>query len=193
MAPNFPANTQSPGWDRARDRGGYRLKAVHDYGGFVLLRWRHPSTKRKRLSWERRDPSGVWIPGLGGTRLADLPLYDERQLRYAIGSGERIIVVESESSVDTLTKKGLYATTWAGGAQNPPLGRLAASLAAMTVLGSRLTTAVLGALICSTVLLGAAGWAIGRGGRLPTGERIASTLFAGLFGVLFILLKTLLH
>lgn len=67
------------------------------------------------------------------------------------------------------------------------------TLAAMTVLGSRLTTAVLGALICSTVLLGAAGWAIGRGGRLPTGERIASTLFAGLFGVLFILLKTLLH
>mgnify|MGYP003508637663 CR=1 FL=1 len=50
-----------------------------------------------------------------------------------------------------------------------------------------------GALICTTVLLCVAGWSIGRGGRLSTGERVTSTLVAGMFGLLFILLKTFLH
>jgi hypothetical protein len=67
------------------------------------------------------------------------------------------------------------------------------TLLIMTVLGAKLSTAVLGALVCSTVLLCVAGWAIGRGGRLSTRERVASTLVAGMFGGLFILLKTFLH
>jgi len=67
------------------------------------------------------------------------------------------------------------------------------TLAVMTLLGAELATAVLGALICATVLLCVAGWAIGRGGRLSTGERVASTLVAGMFGALFVLLKTFLH
>jgi positive regulator of sigma E activity len=67
------------------------------------------------------------------------------------------------------------------------------TLAVMTLLGSELETAVFGALICSTVLLTAAGWSIGRGGRLSTGERITSTLVAGMFGAFFVLLKTFLH
>ena len=45
------------------------------------------------------------------------------------------------------------------------------TLAVMSVLGADLSTAVFGALICSTLLLCVAGWAIGRGGRLSTGER----------------------
>lgn len=67
------------------------------------------------------------------------------------------------------------------------------TLAVMTLLGARLSTAVFGALVCSTVLLCVAGWAIGRGGRLTTRERVASTLVAGMFGALFVLLKALLH
>jgi hypothetical protein len=67
------------------------------------------------------------------------------------------------------------------------------TLAIMTVLGAKLSTAVLGALVCTTVLLTVAGWSIGRGGRLSAGERVVSTLVAGGFGALFILLKTFLH
>ena len=40
------------------------------------------------------------------------------------------------------------------------------TLAVMTVLGAEVRTAVLGALVCSTILLCVAGWAIGRGGGL---------------------------
>jgi hypothetical protein len=66
-------------------------------------------------------------------------------------------------------------------------------LAVMSVLGAELTTAVIAALTCSTVLLCVAGWAVGRDGRLTTRERVVSTLVAGMFGIVFILLKTLLH
>ena len=67
------------------------------------------------------------------------------------------------------------------------------TLAVMTVLGAELGTAVLTALLCSTLLLCVAGWGIGRGGRLSTGERLVSTVVAGMFGVFFVLLKTFLH
>ena len=63
----------------------------------------------------------------------------------------------------------------------------------MSVLGAELTTALLAALTCSTVLLCVAGWAVGRGGRLTTRERVVSTVVAGMFGIVFIILKTLLH
>ena len=66
-------------------------------------------------------------------------------------------------------------------------------LAVLTVLGTELYWAVLGALFCSTLLLGVAGWAMGRGGALTTRERIVSATVAGGFGVLFIILKTTLH
>ena len=66
-------------------------------------------------------------------------------------------------------------------------------LAVMSVLGAELSTAVLAALACSTVLLCVAGWAVGRDGRLSTSERLVSTVVAGMFGIVFILLKTLLH
>ena len=66
-------------------------------------------------------------------------------------------------------------------------------LAVLSVLGAELVTAVLAALVCSTLLLCVAGWAVGRHGRLTPRERVASTVVAGMFGVVFILLKTLLH
>ncbi|MFL6153720.1 MAG: hypothetical protein ACJ72B_15180 [Ornithinibacter sp.] len=66
-------------------------------------------------------------------------------------------------------------------------------LAALSLLGADVGAAVLGALICSTVLLCIAGWAMGRGGRLTTRERVVSAGVAGMFGMLFIVLKTFLH
>jgi hypothetical protein len=119
----FPALRRSSG-GRAGHRREMQLVAVHDYGDFQLLRYRHPTTGEKELSWERRDTRGVWIPGLGGKSLAELPLYQERQVRMAVAASEAVIVVESESSVDALTHAGAYATTWAGGASTPQLHRL---------------------------------------------------------------------
>ena len=62
-----------------------------------------------------------------------------------------------------------------------------------SLLGTKKSTAVLDALIASTVLLCLAGWAVGRDGRLRTGERVVSALVAGTFGFAMILLKTSLH
>jgi hypothetical protein len=66
-------------------------------------------------------------------------------------------------------------------------------LLAVRALGADLDTAVLAALACSTLLLCLAGWEIGRHGHLTRLERIASAAAAGVFGVLFIVLKTVLH
>lgn len=115
-------------------RRGMRLAAIHDYGGFQLLRYRHRVTRDKGMSWERRDERGMWIPGLGGTPTAALPLYQEDQVRLGVAAGETIIVVESESSVDALNRAGAYATTWAGGADQPNVVRLTAMLASASVL-----------------------------------------------------------
>jgi hypothetical protein len=61
------------------------------------------------------------------------------------------------------------------------------------LLGAAVTVAVLSALACSTVLLAIAGWAIGRGGKLSRGERLASAATAAAFGIALIVLKMLLH
>jgi positive regulator of sigma E activity len=61
------------------------------------------------------------------------------------------------------------------------------------LLGAQVAGAVLAGLLCSTVLLGVAGWEIGRHGRLTTAERVASSVVAALFGVGMILMKALLH
>lgn len=66
-------------------------------------------------------------------------------------------------------------------------------LGVLTLLGSELRTAVLWALVCSTVLLCLAGWEIGRDGRLTWRERVVSTGAAGMFGVAMIALKAALH
>lgn len=66
-------------------------------------------------------------------------------------------------------------------------------LAVMSAFGARLSTAILAALACSTVLLCVAGWAVGRDGRLTTRERLVSCAVAGMFGLFFIALKTWTH
>jgi hypothetical protein len=66
-------------------------------------------------------------------------------------------------------------------------------MVAARLLGAEVAGAVLAGLVCSTVLLGVAGWEIGRRGRLSVPERVVSALVAALFGVGMILMKTLLH
>jgi hypothetical protein len=61
------------------------------------------------------------------------------------------------------------------------------------LLGATLVRAIVWALVCSTLLLCAAGWRVGRGGRLTVWERVVSTAVAGLFGLGMIVLKALLH
>jgi hypothetical protein len=61
------------------------------------------------------------------------------------------------------------------------------------LLQASLTTAILLALGCSTVMLGIAGWEMGRDGKLTVGERLVSTATASAFGAGLIVLKMLLH
>jgi hypothetical protein len=66
-------------------------------------------------------------------------------------------------------------------------------LGVLGLLGTEYRTAVLAALGTSTALLALAGWAIGRGGRMSTRERLVSAGVAGLFGLVAITFKTLVH
>jgi positive regulator of sigma E activity len=61
------------------------------------------------------------------------------------------------------------------------------------LLGRDLDTAVVISLSCSTLLLCAAGWEMGRHGHLTVVERFVVTAVAGLFGIVLIALKALLH
>ncbi len=70
-----------------------------------------------------------------------------------------------------------------------PLG----TLVILRVLGVDLFWSTLGALICSTLLLCAAGWHAGASGELTTWERVGSAAVTGAFGIGLITLKALLH
>ena len=61
------------------------------------------------------------------------------------------------------------------------------------LLGAQLSTALLAGLSCSTLLLGVAGWEVGREGKLTTWERLVSATVAAAFGGVMIVLKMLLH
>ena len=68
-----------------------------------------------------------------------------------------------------------------------------AVLLMLRLIGTSLETAIIGALLTSTAVLGYAGWHVGRRGKLTTGERLVSALVAGAFGGALIVGKTLLH
>lgn len=59
--------------------------------------------------------------------------------------------------------------------------------------GTSLKTAEIASLASTTVLLCVAGWQIGGNDRLTLPERVMSMLVAGMFGVVLIVCKTLLH
>ena len=66
-------------------------------------------------------------------------------------------------------------------------------LAVVRLAGADLDVAVISALACGTLLLGLAGWEIGRQGHLTRIERLVSAAVASAFGVALIFLKTALH
>jgi len=68
-----------------------------------------------------------------------------------------------------------------------------AVLALLAAGGASLSSAVLGGLVCSTLLLCLSGWEMGHGTRLSVLERTALVVVAGAFGGLMIAFKTLLH
>ncbi|TXR56469.1 hypothetical protein [Quadrisphaera setariae] len=124
--PTFPALDARAGAHPAAR--GMRLVSVHRYGDgrWLLERWRSPGGA-KDLRWTTRR-GRTYLPGMFGVPTSALPLYREREVRMAVGAGEPVIVVESESSVDAICRAGTYATTWAGGAASPNLDRLVAVL-----------------------------------------------------------------
>lgn len=117
---------------------GFRFESEHEYAHWSdprvpiawKLRYRHPGSGAKEITWESTNPHGERVPGLLGRRQADLALYRQYDLTPALGAGERIVLVESESSADALARAGVYATTWCGGAADPPLRQLAHVLGA---------------------------------------------------------------
>ena len=98
-------------------------EAFHPYGDRWRIERRRSLSGAKTITWETRDGSGAWIPGLRGATAGTLPLYRERDVVMGVALGEVVLVVESESSVDAL--RGFYATTWAGGASSPQVDTLA--------------------------------------------------------------------
>lgn len=66
-------------------------------------------------------------------------------------------------------------------------------LSGLRLVGLDLDRAITVALMCSTVLLGLAGWEMSRNGGFSTLERLAAATVAGMFGVLLIALKAALH
>lgn len=120
IAAGFPTPKDPEGSPRQL---GYCHETFHYYGHLHRKeRLRHPQTGQKTLMWESRNPQGEWVPGLLGAREPDMPLYRDKGLIHGMSAGEPIFLVESESSVDAM--RGLYATTWAGGASSPPLSLL---------------------------------------------------------------------
>lgn len=124
-----PLDTRGGGHPTSR---GMRFDGEHAYGDrWWLLRFRHPVTGAKELSWESRNPHGERVPGLLGTPTDALPAYMHREVRKAVALDEPVLLVESESSVDTLIRAGWYATTWAGGATSVKVRALREALAGL--------------------------------------------------------------
>jgi hypothetical protein len=62
-------------------------------------------------------------------------------------------------------------------------------LVVFRLFGARLLTAEIASLVCSTILLGVAGWRMGAQGRLTPAERLVATAVAAAFGAGMIVLK----
>lgn len=128
-----------PKMERGDEGAGWVAVAIaeHAYGDPTPFAWKvreRNAAGTKRMHWVSLNPRGEKVPGLLGRSEADMPLYRIREVRMAVAMEEPIVLVESESSVDALSKAGIYATTWAGGASSPPLARLSGELGGARVL-----------------------------------------------------------
>ncbi len=90
---------------------------IHQYTPSMRIARERLDTGGKRIKWEYRGRDGMWYPSRGAD-MTTLPLYREYEVRAAILCGERVVLCESESSVDALNDVGITATTWAGGVKS---------------------------------------------------------------------------
>lgn len=102
-----------------------------------------PSVRLERVKYEDGSKMCKWQTLEGDTwryshdgnvDLNALPLYREVDIIQGGYVDEIVVLCESESSVDALFNKGIYATTWAGGASQPKIHRLVQVLKGMRVL-----------------------------------------------------------
>jgi hypothetical protein len=116
--------------------GPRKLVAAHPYTMkddlHTTVAWKlryRDAAGNKDMRWRSIGPHGSKVPGLSGRQQKDLALYRQRELAAPLMLGDLIVLCESESSVDALIKADLFATTWCGGASDPPLEQLATVLA----------------------------------------------------------------
>ena len=106
----------------------------HQYTDLVRLERIKYESGEKICRWQVKEGKS-WIYSNGGTlHLTELPLYNESEVIKGGYLGEVIVLCESESSVDAIFSKGIFATTWAGGASSPKIQRLQKVVANQKVL-----------------------------------------------------------
>lgn len=119
---SFPKMELASGSGSGR-RGRILRIDLHEYTKTMRMARERLDTGGKRIKWEYLGKDGMWYPSHGAD-MAALPLYREHEVKAAILCGERVVLCESESSVDALNDVGIVATTWAGGADSPRIARL---------------------------------------------------------------------
>jgi 5S rRNA maturation endonuclease (ribonuclease M5) len=101
---------------------------IRDAGGALIAthrRWDSPNGKR--FAWLRPDGR----PGLGGLRVADLPLYGSEHL--AARPGEPVILVEGEKAAVALQRAGFLAVGTVTGASTVPSDEVLRPLVGRTI------------------------------------------------------------
>ena len=115
IKPSFPKLTRGNHFHKSDRRVDFHI-VYHEYTTEVRLSRIRYLTGEKRCLWQIKE-GGHWRNSReGDLDLSTLPLYNEIEVIRGGFLNEVIVVCESESSVDALTGRGIYATTWAGGA-----------------------------------------------------------------------------
>lgn len=123
IKPSFPKLTRGNHFRTSDRRVDFHI-VYHEYTTEVRLSRIRYSTGEKRCLWQIKE-GGHWRNSReGDLDLSMLPLYNETEVIRGGFLNEVIVVCESESSVDALTERGIYATTWAGGASAVKTKRL---------------------------------------------------------------------
>ena len=115
IKPSFLKLTRKSNSRNADKRLDFHI-VYHEYTPEVRLSRIRYSTGEKRCLWQIKE-SGNWRNSRkGDLDLSKLPLYNEAEVIRGGFLDEVIVLCESESSVDAMTGRGIYSTTWAGGA-----------------------------------------------------------------------------
>ena len=127
VKPTFSKFARSSPSKRGVKRQDFSI-VYHDYTPEVRLMRVRYSTGEKRCLWQVKEHDKWRNSRSGDLDLAKLPLYNQTEVIRGGFLDEVIVLCESESSVDALTRSGIYATTWAGGASAVKTRQLVAVL-----------------------------------------------------------------